>query len=90
MLSSVSNLMEDTDNRSFICVRKSANSGNWDVTDLMIVDASDVNLSAIGQFADECTIRTSDKTICTTINKCVFGASDMPLTHPMCGRLVDH
>ena len=89
MLSGVSNLMEDTDDWSFIRMRKSANSGNRNVTDLMVVDTSDVNLSAIGQFANECAIRTSNKTICTPINECVFGASEMPFTHLTHGRFVD-
>ena len=47
MSSSVSDLVENTDNRSFICVRKSSDGGDQDVTDLMVVDASDVNLPAI-------------------------------------------
>ena len=92
MLPSVSNLVEDADDRSFIHVRKCPNGGNRDITDLVVVNASNVNLFlAIGWFANEGTIRTSkNKTICTSINECIFGVSGIPLAHPTCERLVGH
>ena len=76
----MSNFMEDTDDRSFIRMRKCADSCDGCVTDLVVVNASNVDLSTISWFADEHAVRASDKTICTTINECIFGMSDISLT----------
>ena len=90
MSSNASNFMEDADDQSFIRMRKSSDRGDGDIADLVVINASDVDVPTIGWFADEHAMGTSNKTICTLINEGIFGTSDISLTHPMHGHVGDH
>ena len=83
MLSSVSNLAENADDRSLIQACACTNGGNRNVANLVIVNAGDVHLAPASWFAGEDAIGAPNKAVGSPVNKGVFGALKMLLADAM-------
>ena len=70
--------VKDANDRTLIRMSQGPDSSNWCVAHLVIVDACDVDMSAVRVFADEDAIGTTYETVGAAICKGVIRATDVP------------